>query len=100
MPKTNPPYPAEFRAGAVRLVRSGNRSIVRTAKELGINHETLRNWVKQSAIDAGERDDGLSTEELTELRRLRRENRILKEEKEILIKAAAYFAQETGLTPS
>lgn len=100
MPRTNPRYPRDFREEAVRLARSGNRTVSATARELGINHETLRKWVKQAAIDKGERHDGLTTEELAELRNLRRENRILKEEKEILIKAAAYFAQETGLTPS
>ena len=100
MPRTHPRYPAEFKVEAVRLARSGNRSMAATARELGIDYETLRKWMKQSAIDAGERNDGLTTEELAELRKLRRENRILKEEKEILIKAAAYFAQETGLTPS
>jgi transposase len=99
MPRTNPAYPAEFKSQAVRLARSGNRSVVATARELGINHETLRKWVRQSAIDAGDRSDGPTTQELEEIRELRRENRILKEEKEILIKAAAYFAKETGLTP-
>jgi transposase len=99
MPRTNPTYPAEFRREAVRLVRSGNRSVAATAKELGVNHETLRKWVRQSAIDAGDRGDGPTTQELEQIRELRRENRILKEEKEILIKAAAYFAKETGLTP-
>jgi transposase len=99
MPRTNPQYPAEFKAEAIRLARSGNRSVAGTAKELGINHETLRKWVRQAAIDAGDRHDGLTTEELAELRKLRKEIRILKEEKEILIKAAAYFAKETGLTP-
>ncbi len=92
-------YPADFKAEAVRLARSGNRSVRSTAHELGLTDTTLRQWIKQAALDAGERRDGLTTEELAELRKLRRENRILKEEKEILIKAAAYFAQETGLTP-
>lgn len=100
MPRTHTAYPSEFKAEAVRLARSGNRSVVATARELGVNHETLRKWVKQSAIDAGERSDGLTTKELSEVRKLRREVRILREEKEILIKAAAYFAKETGLTPS
>jgi transposase len=71
-----------------------------TAHELRLSDTTLRQWMKQAALDAGQRHDGLTTEELAELRRLRRENRILKEEKEILIKAAAYFAEKTGLTRS
>ena|ERR1700680_2802498 len=93
-------YPDDFKSEAVRLARSGNRSVRATAHELGLTDTTLRQWIRQAAVDAGERHDGLTTEELAELRKLRRENRILKEEKEILIKAAAYFAQETGLTPS
>ena len=93
--KTRLPYPAAFRAEAVQLVRGGGRSLTQAAKDLGVHHETLRTWVKQVAIDGGRRD-GLPTEERAELARLRREVRTLKEEKEILRKAAAYFAAESA----
>jgi transposase len=78
-------YPPKFRREAIRLVRSPpeGRPISRIAKELGVSAETLRNWVKQDEIDAGERK-GLTTEEQEELRSLRRENKVLKQEKEIL----------------
>jgi transposase len=92
---TRPPYPAAFRAEAVQLVQANGRSLTQVAKDLGIHHETLRAWVKQAEIDGGRRD-GLTTEERTELARLRREVRILKEEKEILRKAAAFFAAESA----
>ena len=59
-----------------------------------------RKWVKQTALDQGLRSDGVTTTEREELNRLRRENRVLREEREILAKAAAWFAQETGTTPS
>jgi transposase len=88
--KTRPPYPAAFRAEAVQLVQANGRSLTQVAKDLGVHHETLRAWVTQAAIDGGRRD-GLTTEERTELARLRRENRVLKEEREILKKAAAFF---------
>ncbi len=86
--KTGLRYPEEFKAEAIRLVRSfPEKSIRQLAHELGISDQTLRNWVKQVEVDHGERE-GLSTEEREELRRLRRENRILREEREILKKAA------------
>lgn len=94
MPPTRRPYPPEFRAEAVRLVSVSGKSLSKVARDLGVSVESLRSWVKQSQIDQGERP-GLTTEEKEELRRLRRENRILLEEREILKKAAAFFAKET-----
>lgn len=95
MPNTKPPYPPDFRSEAVRLAKRGDRSVARTAKDRGIATDTLHAWIKQSELDAGERHDGLTTEERDELRQLRRENRMLREEKVILIQAAAFFAKET-----
>ena len=93
--RTRPPYPPAFRAEAVQLVHANGRSLSQVAKDLGVHHETLRGWVKQDARDGGRRA-GLTTEERTELARLRRENRILKEEREILRKATAFFAAESA----
>ena len=94
MPKAPPPYPAEFREEAVRLARSSDRRTSEIAADLGVSYETLRKWLKQDQVDGGNAP-GLTTNEREELRKLRRENRILKEEREILRKAAAYFARET-----
>jgi transposase len=82
----------------VELVRSG-RSPEELAKKFEPTAQAIRNWVAQADRDAGSRSDGLTTEEREELRRLRRENKVLREEKEILKKAAAWFAQETGSVP-
>ena len=94
MPST-PPYPEDFRRDAVALVRSSEKSIPQLAKELGVSPQSLRNWVKQTQLDAGERRDGLSSEEREELRRLRRDVRRLAQERDILKKAAAFFAKES-----
>jgi transposase len=89
------PYDPEFRARAVELVRSSGLSKAQVARDLGINPETLRLWVKQSEIDAGQ-GEGLTTDEKAELTRLRREVAVLKEEREILKKAARFFALESA----
>jgi transposase len=99
MPKSHPPYTAEFRAEALRLVRNSGKTKTAIAQDLGISLEALRHWLRQADLDAGERHDGLTSEELAELRRLRRENKILREEREILVKAAAFFARETNSLP-
>lgn len=98
MPKTHTPYPEEFRRKMVDLVRAG-RSPQQLAKEFEPSAQAIRNWVKQADLDSGRRDDGLTSTERDELQRLRHENRRLKEEREILKKAAAWFARETNLIP-
>lgn len=97
--KYQAPYPPEFKAEAVRLVRSGLKARREIARDLGVTTETLRLWVKQADRAEGLRHDGLTSDERDELARLRRENRVLREEREILRKAAAFFAKETGSTP-
>jgi len=96
VPRTRPPYPEEFRREAIELARISSKSQRQIAEDLGISDVTLRNWVKQAERDQGKRPDGLSTDEREELARLRRENQTLRMEREILKKAAAFFARETG----
>jgi transposase len=93
VPRSRPPYPPEFRAEAVRLVKTSGEPIARIAKDLGVSDQTLRNWVAQDDVDAG-RKSGLTSDERTRMRELERENRKLREEREILRKAAAFFAGE------
>jgi transposase len=92
MPRTRNPYPAEFREQIVALARTG-RSVEDLAREFEPCAATIHGWIKQADRDGGRRADGLSSEERDELRRLRRENRRLRQERDILAKAAAWFAQ-------
>jgi transposase len=91
------PHPPEFKARAIALARERAKPIAKLAQDLGISDSCLRGWLHQADIDAGNRE-GLTTDERTELVRLRRENRVLKMEKEILGKAAAFFANESNYT--
>ncbi len=91
-------YPPEFRAEAVRLVREGGRTPRRLAADLGCSEESIRNWVKRADLDAGRRTDGLTSEEREELRRLRAEVRVLRMERDLLKKAAAFFAKDSDPT--
>jgi transposase len=99
MPKTRPPYPPQVRARLIELARSG-RSPEKLGRQFEPSGQTIRNWLRQADRDEGRREDGLTTEERAELRRLRRENKTLREERDILKKAAAWFARETGSIPS
>ena len=94
MPRTRPPYPPEFRAEAVELIRSGTKGYRELSRDVGVSDQTLRNWVRQADVDAGRRHDGLTTGEREELRRLRAENRTLRMERDLLKKAAVFFARD------
>jgi transposase len=92
-----PVYPPAFKAEAVQLVLSSDKSLGVLAKDLGVADQTLRTWVRQAEVDGGARD-GLTQGEREELRHLRREVRTLRQEREILKKAAAFFARESDVT--
>jgi len=98
MPRTRQSYPPEFRRQMVELARAG-RSPEELAREFEPTAQTIRNWIKQADLDEGRRRDGLTTAERQELARLRRENKRLRLEREILAKATAWFARETGSIP-
>jgi transposase len=97
MPRSKPAYPPGFKAEAVRLVGSSDRSLSRLAEDLGVADQTLRNWVRRA--ESGDGAHGaLAPSEREELRQLRREVRTLRQEREILKKAAAFFARESDAT--
>ena len=98
MPKSHKPYPAELKQRLIEIVRAG-RQPEELADKFEPTAQSIRNWVAQADRDAGVRADGLTKDERDELRRLRRENKTLREEREILKKAAAWFARETGSIP-
>jgi transposase len=91
VPKTRPAYPPEFRREAIELLRAG-RSPRELSESLGVSEQTLRNWRRQNQIDRHERDDGVTSDERAELVRLRRENTRLRQERDLLNRAAAFFA--------
>ena len=92
-------YPKEFRDKVVRLMQVGDRSPRQVGEEFGISEDSVRRWVQQAERDEGSRRDGLRSDERAELVRLRRANRRLKLEREILSQAAAWFARQTESIP-
>jgi transposase len=95
MPRSRPAYAPEFRAEAVRLVREGGRNPEQLARDLGCTAQSIRTWMRQADLDEGRRSDGLTSAEREELRQLRAEVRVLKLERDLLKKAAAFFARDT-----
>jgi transposase len=90
-------FSPEFKAETVRLVRSSGKSIPQICSDLDLTETTVRNWVRQAEVDSGARE-GLSSDERDELRRLRAENKTLKMERDLLKKAAAFFAKDSDPT--
>jgi transposase len=96
MPRPRRFFPPEYKAEVVELIRTTGKSVGQVARELDLTETAVREWVKRADLDAGRRSDGLTTSERDELRKLRRENRDLREEREILRKAAVFFASMPG----
>ena len=100
MPDTKPrrtrrTFTDDFKAGAIRLVLDEGQSVAAAARDLGLTESSLRNWVEQARADRTKGKTGLTTAEREELARLRKENRVLQEERDILKKAAAFFAKQS-----
>jgi transposase len=95
MPRPRRFFPPEYKAEVVELIRTTGKAVGQVARELDLTETAVRQWVKQADLAAGRRTDGLTTAERDELRQLRREVRDLREEREILRKAAVFFARET-----
>ena len=98
MSKKQPQYAPEYRRQMVELFRAG-RTVKELAREFECSASAIRNWVRQADRDQGRGEDGLTSSDLEELRRLRRELRRIREERDILAKATAWFARETGSVP-
>ena len=96
MPRPRRFFPPEYKAEVVELICTTGKTVGQVARELDLTETAVRQWVRQAELDAGRRTDGLTTAEREELGRLRREVRELREEREILRKAAVFFARETG----
>jgi transposase len=95
VPRPRRYFPPEYKAEVVELICTTGKTVGQVARELGLTETAVREWVKRADLDAGRRTDGLTTAEREELRWLRREVRDLREEREILRKAAVFFARET-----
>ena len=95
MPRRRRFFPPEYKAEVVELVRSTGKTVGQVARELDLTENAVREWIKRADLDAGRRTDGLTSSERDELRRLLRQVRDLEEEREILRKAAIFFARET-----
>ena len=95
-PRARRSFTPEFKAEIVELCQRGDRSIGQVARDFDLTETAVREWVKRADLDAGRRGDGLTTSERDELRRLRRENRDLREEREILKRAAVFFGSMPG----
>src|SRR4051794_29462559 len=93
--RTRPAYPEQFRREAIELLRQG-RTPAELAASLGVSAQTLRNWRRQDQLDRHERDDGVTCDERVELARLRREKQRLRQARDLLKRAAAFFATENG----
>jgi transposase len=92
--KSRRKFTPEYKAEVVQLIRTSGKSVAEVARDLGINKGSLHEWLKRADVDNGRRE-GVTTAEREELIKARREIRVLREERDILRKAAAFFAQET-----
>jgi transposase len=96
MPRRRRFFPPEYKAEVVELIRSTGKTVGQLARDLDLTEAAVRAWVRQADLDSGRRSDGLTSSERDELRKLRREVRDLREEREILRKATVFFAMQTG----
>ena len=94
-PRARRSFTPEFKAEIVELCQRGDRTVGQVSKDFELTETAVRQWVKQAELDAGTRSDGLTSDEQSELARLRAENRRLREDVDILKRATAFFAKET-----